>query len=96
MTDVTERTVPKRRVTARIRRFRGVLMVGGPVDTYELSDSAAFIFRSVDGTRTVGEIGELVADEYGVPLAEAVADAHELVTTLIECQIMEVVDGQAG
>jgi hypothetical protein len=91
---MTARTVPKRRVTARIRRFRGVLMVAGPMETFELTDSAEFVFRAVDGARTVAEIGELVAETYGVSLAEAVADISELISELVEHQIMET-DGAA-
>jgi hypothetical protein len=95
MTDVvTDETVPRRRRTAKIRRLRGTLVVSGPVDAYELTDAAALIFQSADGVRTIGEIGKLVADEYDVPLAEAVADANELITDLIDCQVMEIAQRQ--
>ncbi len=86
---VTTQTVPKRRVTARVRRHGGALLVAGPVDVFELRDSAEFIFRAVDGIRTVAQIADLVAQNYDVPLDEAVADIRELVGTLIEYEIME-------
>lgn len=91
--EVTVRTVPKRRVTARVRRFQGALLVAGPVETFELTDSAEFIFRAVDGIRTIAEIGELVARTYDVPLDEAVLDISDLVSSLIEYKIMEA-DGE--
>jgi hypothetical protein len=86
---VTAQTVPKKRVTTRVRRFRGAILVAGPAESFELTESAAFIFRAVDGSRTVAEIGALVAQTYDVPPAEAVADATELISSLIEHQIMD-------
>lgn len=86
---VTAGTVPKRNLTARVRRFRGTLVVAGLEDAFELTDSAEFIFRAVDGVRTIAQIGELVAAEYGVSLAEAVVDVSELINELVEHQIMD-------
>lgn len=82
--------VPRHRVDVRTRGFRGKVFVVSSVDAFELSDTAAFVFRAVDDTRTVAEIGALLAAEYDVPPAEAAADVADLIAELAGLLVLDV------
>lgn len=87
--EVSDGTVVKRRPTVRIRNFRGTLLVARLEHSLELVDSAAFIFRSIDGKRSIKEIGDLLADRFEIPIDEAVSDVKEVVTDLVDYRIVE-------
>lgn len=82
--------VPRRRPDMRMRRYRGRLLVAGPESALELSDSAAFILREVDSTRSVRDIGVLLAREYDIPEDIAVEDARDLLADLAKHQIIDI------
>lgn len=71
------------RFDMRVRNTGGRLVVTADGASLELSESAGFVFGRVDGTRTVGEIGALLAAEYDIDLAEATADAAEVLAELL-------------
>lgn len=71
------------RFDMRVRNSGGRLIVAADGTSLELSESAGFVFRQVDGTRTVGEIGALLAAEYDIDVAEATADAAEVLAELL-------------
>ncbi|MFF2773865.1 PqqD family protein [Streptomyces sp. NPDC058052] len=75
-------TVPRRKLEARVRKFRGKLFVANASLAFELDEVAEFIFKQVDGTATVRQIGEKVAATYDISADEAVADTLELLTEL--------------
>lgn len=87
--EVSDGTVVKRRPTVRIRNFRGTLLVARLEHSLELVDSAAFIFRSIDGKRSIKAIGDLLAARFEIPIDEAVNDVKEVVTDLIDYRIVE-------
>lgn len=89
---ITPSTVVRRRLTARMRNFRGSLLVAGPDYSAELSDSAEFVFRSIDGRRAVAEIATLLAAEYEIPLSTAVEDVTGLVAELVHAHVLEIVE----
>jgi hypothetical protein len=76
----------------RLRRHQGRFVVGGYEHVFELSDTATFIWRHIDGVRTVGELGELVSAEYDVAAEIAVADVAELVADLAAAGVLAVRD----
>jgi asparagine synthase (glutamine-hydrolysing) len=83
--------IPRQRMDTRARKFRGRLLVAGPDETaVELSESAMFIFRCIDGVRTASDIGKLLADEYGIPHQVATADTAELLAELADNGIIEL------
>jgi hypothetical protein len=88
MTDTD--VVPRVRPGLRVRNFRGRLLIAHQEQALELSDTAAFIYRHIDGKRTVGDLGRLVAAEYDAPVETAVEDAAELLETLHEAHIVEL------
>jgi pyrroloquinoline quinone biosynthesis protein D len=87
--------VPVRPVAVRVRRFQGSVLVGRADDAFELTESAAFVFRHVDGARTVRDIGELLAAHYDIDPAMAVADTAELLEDLAGSGIVELADRPA-
>jgi len=86
---MTPESIPKRRANVRARKFRGQLLVSINEETFELSDSAEFIFRGINGKRSVRELGVLLADQYTIPVDAAVADVSELLDSLVRSDILE-------
>ncbi|MFI7537266.1 PqqD family protein [Streptosporangium sp. NPDC049376] len=84
-------TVVGQTVDIRIRKFQGNLRVAGVGDVFELSDTAAFIFRKVNGSRTVEEISAEVANHYDAQPDEVRDDVRELLTELVKNKVLEVV-----
>lgn len=74
----------------------GVLLVTGGDDTFELADSAAFIFGKVDGVRSIGDIAVELEKQYGVSYDEAAADVAEFVDDLAENGILELLPPGPG
>lgn len=89
---LTPERVPLRRPDVRIRNFRGKLFLASGANAVELDEVAAFIFGQIDGVSTVQQIGERVAQEYDVSVAEAVGDTAELLTQLVEAAVVETRD----
>jgi hypothetical protein len=82
--------VPRIRDTTRVRRMKGNLLVARTDATLELSETAEFIFRRIDGMRTLGDISAVVALHYDIPLHIACQDTTELLAQLMEQQIMDM------
>lgn len=61
-----------------------------------LNEVASRIWQLADGSRTIGEIAEGIAEEYQVDLAQAQADTIEFVNLLITKGILVVSDRKAG
>jgi Coenzyme PQQ synthesis protein D (PqqD) len=91
---VAPETVLSPRLGARVRRFRGTLTVGLAADAFELSETAAFIYRNVDGRRSAGQIAALVADEYDIDADVALTDTLDALADL--CDLDLLVPGEPG
>jgi hypothetical protein len=89
---VTPDRVPAWSLAARIRNVRGTILVAGREQVFELDDSAAFVWRQIDGTRTIGEIGQALAAEYDVDPEGATRDVVEFVDDLVASEILIVRD----
>lgn len=87
---LTPLSVPAYPLDTQFRNFRGVLIVSRDEAVLELSDSASFIARRVDGERSVADIGRLLADEYDADLEEAVRDTLDLLAELARHDLLEV------
>jgi hypothetical protein len=83
-------TVVSYPLNVKIRHYRGRTVVGSYQHNLELSESASFICRQIDGARTVAAIAELVATEYMVDAGTAVADTAELLGELVHYDIVRV------
>ncbi|MEW2619299.1 PqqD family protein [Streptomyces sp. NPDC048106] len=69
--------VPRRTLGIRIRRVPDGLLLGYRDQAVLLSGPAELIYRLADGDRTVADIADGVAGEYGIDAAEALADVVE-------------------
>jgi len=79
---VTPDTVVVPRLDVRVRRVGGDFLVGIAEEAYSLSESGAFIWRQINGRRTVREIAERLATEYDVDDATALDDTSATITEL--------------
>ncbi|HET9140045.1 PqqD family protein [Actinophytocola sp.] len=77
-------------LNVRIRNYRGKILLGGYEHAFELSESATFMCRQIDGTRTVRDIGQVVAAEFDVDPQTATQDATELFTQLVVADVVTV------
>ena len=85
--------VPSRRLDARIRNVGGTLLVGGPREVLELTETAAFVWNRIDGDRTIRDLGAALASEYDVPVETATEDVAELVEELVANELIDVRSG---
>ncbi|WP_240137679.1 PqqD family protein [Streptomyces sp. MUM 178J] len=77
-------SVPVPRLDVRIRKSRGKLTVAGPEHVFELEGVILDIWKMIDGSRTIRDIGALISEEYDVPVGEAVDDTAEALMELVE------------
>lgn len=82
--------VPRRRLEVRARKYRGRLFVASSVDTLELDNAGEFVFRQIDGTATVRQIAERIAETYHVDLAEAMTDSAHLLARLATANVVDI------
>jgi hypothetical protein len=85
--------VPVRRLDARIRNLGGTIVVAGPHEVLELTETAAFVWKRIDGDRTIRELGEELASQYDVGVDTATEDVAELVEELVAGEIVTVRGG---
>ncbi|MFG3025005.1 PqqD family protein [Streptomyces sp. NPDC048254] len=84
--------VPRRSLGFRVRRVGSGLVIGFKDQALELSGSAELIYRCVDGHRTVEDVAAVVAAEYGIKEAQALADAAEFIGELAALGILTIQD----
>ena len=82
-------TVPSRVLNARVRNFRGKTFVAMGEQVFELTETAALAWTSIDGSRTVADIARIVCTEYDVDEETALADVSELLGTLVRAGLIE-------
>lgn len=68
------------------REIEGRVVVISPEDSmvHELNETASFIWKHADGTRSVGEIANLLSLEFRVEPAQAKLDTEELLRMLAQ------------
>jgi tRNA (cmo5U34)-methyltransferase len=87
---------PVRAHNARARLRGERVVVTKPDQSYELSDVADLIWRSLTGRRTVDEIAAVVADRYGVEPDAVRADVDEFMAELVVEGFVEWLDNPAS
>ena len=81
-------SVPRRALDARIRNFRGTVMVARGDAAFELSETAGVVWRGIDETRTAGDLAQLLCAEYDVDYDTAFEDVSELLAGLARAGIV--------
>jgi coenzyme PQQ synthesis protein D (PqqD) len=82
--------IPKRRLEVRVRAQRNRTFIALAADVRELDQVATFIWRQMDGTRSVGDIAAALSAEYGVDEGTAVADTAEFARDLADAGFVEL------
>ncbi|MFI1284710.1 PqqD family protein [Streptomyces sp. NPDC020858] len=77
-------------LNVKIRNHRGTTVVGGYRHFFELTDSAAHIWRQIDGIRTVDDIATLIALEYDIDRESVVEDIIELFSELAAHDVVKI------
>ncbi|MFF2116879.1 PqqD family protein [Kitasatospora sp. NPDC058184] len=74
--------VPSYRPDVRVRNLRGRFLVAVAKDAFELSETASFIWKQIDGRNSIADIGRLLAAEYDIDAETATADTKEILEYL--------------
>lgn len=82
--------VPVRRLDARIRNIGGTLVVAGPEQALELSDSARFLWLAMNGSQSVAALADRLVAEHDTDPESAIDDVVGLVTLLQEVRVITV------
>ncbi|MGW6691568.1 PqqD family protein [Streptomyces sp. NPDC054961] len=86
---LTADAVPRRRLDARMRKYRGAFLVANAEETMELDEVAEFIFKRIDGERSVADIAGIVADAYDIAVDEALPDVLDMVGQFVDFGVVE-------
>ncbi len=72
------------------REIEGEVVIISPQESmlHELNSTASFIWKQLNGKRTTEEIAGLLAQEFEIPVDQALADTEELVRQLQEKQLL--------
>lgn len=92
---VTPEDVPSRRLDTRVRRFGGALVLARGDKAFELTESAAFVFTSINGISTVRALAARLTEEYDIGAAEAMADLVDFLNWLLSEDLLEFQRGDA-
>ncbi|GAA3229570.1 PqqD family protein [Streptomyces sp. XM83C] len=90
-TELGPDSVVRRRMEARVRKYRGSLFIAVRDQALELDEVAQAIFRRIDSTSTLREIAARLAEEYDIPVDEATGDTVDFVAQLVGHGVVEVV-----
>ena len=73
------------------REVEGAIIIISPEDSvlHELNGTASFIWKQMDGERTIEQIAALVTEEFDVAPEAALADVQELMATLVEKKLAQ-------
>lgn len=79
---VLPKDVLRPRPDVRIRRIAGTVTIGLGGEAFELAESTYFLWRRIDGKRSVRELSELLAAHYEIAAGTALEDTVEVLTEL--------------
>ncbi|WP_327306684.1 PqqD family peptide modification chaperone [Streptomyces sp. NBC_01298] len=74
--------VPSYRPDVRVRNVRGGYLVAVANNAFELSETASFIWKQINGQNSIADIGRLLATEYDIDTDTATADTKEILEYL--------------
>lgn len=93
-TDV--RWVPRPRPDVSVRNLDGTLWLRYQDQVLELSDTAAFVWRSIQHGVAVADLIELVCQEYDAPASEVGPDVLSLLASLMAADFVPSAGGCEG
>jgi hypothetical protein len=74
---------PHEQVAGRVIDNEAVLVLAQSGEVQVLNEVGARIWELIDGTRTVAQIAQTIADEYDVALEQAQTDVSEFIMRLV-------------
>ncbi|MCQ1575874.1 PqqD family protein [Streptomyces parvus] len=74
--------VPSYRPDVRVRNVRGGFLVAVAGEAFELSETASFIWKQIDGANSIADIGRLLSSEYDIDTETATADTKDILEYL--------------
>jgi hypothetical protein len=85
-------SVPIRSLHVRARNIAGDIVLAGPHsdESVTLSETAGFLWRSMDGRRSVHDLGVLLTEHYAVDVETAVLDVTDMVAELAGLRFVTV------
>ncbi|MBI5878714.1 MAG: PqqD family protein [Chloroflexi bacterium] len=92
MLSLQQYPIPHRQVSGRVIDDEAVIVLSESGDVEVLNRVGARIWELADGTRTIGEIAQLIEREYDVALPQAQADVQAFVERLIDENIVTLAD----
>ncbi|WP_371785129.1 PqqD family protein [Streptosporangium subroseum] len=87
---VAPHAVPVLSTRVRIRNLHDKTFVGQGEQVFEMSGTARFIWRQIDGGRTVLDISEIVSKEYEISQETALEDVQEFVVELVGLGVLRI------
>ncbi|MBV1849566.1 PqqD family protein [Catellatospora tritici] len=87
---VTTETVPRPRLDLRVRNVRGTVTVSLANMTYELSETAVWIWKQIDGRNTIADIAAMLAAEFEIDVETATEDTIEVVRDFGESDLVKL------
>jgi hypothetical protein len=88
---VNDDTVLKPRLDIRVRRNNGTYTLGLQDKAFELSETTSYIWRQLNGRRTVADVAAALAEHYDIDSAAASADTLEVLRSLVELNLLHEV-----
>lgn len=84
-----------RRTQVRVRTQRKRMLIATEVEARELDEVASFLWRQLDGRRSIAEVTDAVCAQYEVDRDTALADVTEFVRDLIAANFLRLVEEKA-
>ena len=92
MLSLQQYPIPHRQVSGRVIDDEAVIVLSESGDVEVLNSVGARIWELADGTRTVGEIANMIEREYDVDPRQAQSDVQSFIGRLAEEKIITLAD----
>ena len=83
---------PHEQVAGRVIANEAVLVLAQSGEVQVLNEVGARIWELTDGTRTIAQIAQTIADEFDVSLEQAQADVGDFISALVGERIVVLSD----
>lgn len=87
---VTENSILSHAKVSPWQELEGKVLVLTPQasSVHELNETAAFIWKNIDGIKSLNIIAELMAEEFEIELNQATSDALDLAKELLQKEMI--------
>ncbi|MCG6963856.1 MAG: PqqD family protein [Acidobacteria bacterium] len=96
MADLTGRFRQTKRAAGKALDDEYLVLDLGSGDYFGLGEAGGVIWEHLDGTRTLAEVADEIAERYGIDRGRARSDLLAFVDELLERDLVEQVDEEVG